>query len=245
MQIGTVSENTSKSNGPTKHTKEKENMPRNYDTDEMTPNTEQDTPVAPATERKLLRGGWQQVDALKSADSNYAQRLKVSEDVQVIKFIEDEPYAAWHQHWVERDGQKSFVCIRELEERGCPICELGNRPSQRVSFNVVLLSVGASPVLRSLEIGPRVVDQLRNLNKAPQTGPLTKHYWAISRTGKGATTSYNLQVIRERDIAEEWKIEPISESSLVKFKEEKYDSSIIKVPTYAELLAIASEDLGN
>lgn len=120
-------------------------MPRNYDTDEMTPNTEQDTPAAPATERKLLRGGWQQVDALKSADSNYAQRLKVSEDVQVIKFIEDEPYAAWHQHWVERDGQKSFVCIRELEERGCPICELGNRPSQRVAFNVVLLSVGASP----------------------------------------------------------------------------------------------------
>ena len=220
-------------------------MPRNYDTDEMTPNTEQDTPSTAAPQRKLLRGGWQQVDALKSADSSYAQRLKVSEEVQVIKFIEYEPYAAWHQHWVERDGQKSFVFIRELEERGCPICELGNRPSQRVAFNVVLLSVGSSPVLRSLEIGPRVVDQLRNLNKAPQTGPLTKHYWAISRTGKGATTSYNLQVIRERDIAEEWKVDPLSEETLAKVKEEKYDSSIIKVPTYAELLAIASEDLGN
>lgn len=220
-------------------------MPRNYETDEMTPNTEQDTPAAPAPERKLLRGGWQQVDALKSSDSNYAQRLKVSEDVQVIKFVEDEPYAAWHQHWVERDGQKSFVCIRELEERGCPICELGNRPSQRVAFNVILLSTAGPSVLRSLEIGPRVVDQLRNLNKAPQTGPLTKHYWAISRTGKGATTSYNLQVIRERDIAEEWKIQPLSEETLSKHKEEKYDSTIIKVPTYAELLAIASEDLGN
>jgi hypothetical protein len=228
----------------TVNTKEK-NMPRNYDTDEMTPNTEQDSPAAPTNERKLLRGGWQQVDALKSLDSNYAQRLKVGEDVQIIKFIDDEPYAAWHQHWIERDGQKSFVCIRELEERGCPICELGNRPSQRVAFNVALLSTGSTPTLRSLEIGPRVVDQLRNLNKAPQTGPLTKHYWAISRTGKGATTSYNLQVIRERDIAEEWKIEPISETVFSKIKEEKYDSSIIKVPTYSELLAIASEDLGN
>jgi len=224
-------------------------MPRKYDVDEMTPNTEKDSPfpdapVVAVAERKLLRGGWQQVDALKSADSNYAQRLKVSEEVQVIKFIEDEPYAAWHQHWVERDGQKSFVCIRELEERGCPICELGNRPSQRVAFNVLLMSVGGPSVLRSLEIGPRVVDQLRNLNKAPQTGPLTKHYWAISRTGKGATTSYNLQAIRERDIAEEWKIEPLSEIIFAKHREEKYDSSIIKVPTYAELLAIASEDLG-
>lgn len=216
-------------------------MPRNYDTVELTPNTEQDKPAQQAPARKLLRGGWQQVDALKSADSNYAQRLKVSEESQVIKFIDDEPFAAWHQHWVERDGQKSFVCIRDLEERGCPICELGNRPSQRIAFNVVLLSIGATPVLRSLEVGPRVVDQLRNLNKAPQTGPLTKHYWAISRTGKGATTSYNLQVIRERDLSE-WKLEALTEETIAKLSQDKYDSSIIKVPTYAELLAIASED---
>ena len=167
--------------------------------------------------------------------------MKVSEESQVIKFIDDEPFAAWHQHWVERDGQKSFVCIRDLEERGCPICELGNRPSQRIAFNVVLLSIGATPVLRSLEVGPRVVDQLRNLNKAPQTGPLAKHYWAISRTGKGATTSYNLQVIRERDLSE-WKLEALTEETIAKLSQDKYDSSIIKVPTYAELLAIASED---
>ena len=73
-------------------------MPRNYDTDEMTPNTEADTPVQQEANRKLLRGGWGQVDAMKSADSNYAQRLKVSEEVQIIKFLDDEPFAAWHQH---------------------------------------------------------------------------------------------------------------------------------------------------
>ena len=44
-------------------------MPRNYDTVELTPNTEQDKPAQQAPARKLLRGGWQQVDALKSADS--------------------------------------------------------------------------------------------------------------------------------------------------------------------------------
>lgn len=220
-------------------------MPRNYDTDEITPNTEQDSPVATAPSRKLLRGGWQQVDALKSADSNYAQRLKVSEDVQVIKFLDDEPFAAWHQHWVEREGQKSFICLRDLEERGCPLCESGNRPSQRIAFNVALLSIGNKPVVRSFEVGPRVVDQLRNLNKAPQTGPLTKHYWAVSRTGKGATTSYNLQVIRERDLADEWKVEAISDDTMSRLREDCYDAEIIKVPTYADLLAIAAEDLGN
>jgi len=222
-------------------------MPRNYDIEEtqLEKNEEVDTPPpAESTSRKLLRGGWSQVDALKSADSQFAQRLKVSEEVQVIKFLGDEPFAAWHQHWVEREGQKSFICIRELEDRGCPICETGNRPSQRIAFNVVLLTPNDKPVNRSFEVGPRVVDQLRNLNKAPQTGPLSKHYWAVSRSGKGATTSYNLQVIRERDLADEWAIAPIAEAEYSSLNDAKYDSSIMKVPTYAELLSIASEDLG-
>ena len=219
-------------------------MPRNYETVELTPNTEQDTTASAEPTRKLLRGGWQQVDVLKSADSQYAQRLKVSEEVQVIKFLDDEPYAAWHQHWVEREGQKSFICLRDLEERGCPLCETGNRPSQRIAFNIALLGTGVKPVVRSFEVGPRVVDQLRNLNKAPQTGPLTKHYWAVSRTGKGATTAYNLQAIRARDLQEEWKIDEIDEALMSQLREDRYDASIMKVPAYADLLSVASEDLG-
>lgn len=221
-------------------------MPRNYedvDTDVfMKENTDTyEDKGSTETPRKLLRGGWTQVDAMKNADSQYAQRLKVSEEVQVIKFLQDEPYVGWHQHWIEREGQKSFICLRELESRGCPLCDMGNRPSQRVAFNVASAVPGQSPVNRSLEIGPRVVDQLRNLNKAPQTGPLSKHYWAISRSGKGATTSYNLQVIRERDLLQEWTINPFSDSDNANLKENLYDSSIIKVPTYAELVSISAE----
>lgn len=229
-------------------------MPRNYDIEDndialtKTGDTVASKPrleVIPPIEvpRKLLRGGWSTVDEL-AQDSGYAQRLKVSEEIQVVKFLSDEPYAAWHQHWIERDGQKSFICIREMEERGCPICESGNRPSQRVAFNVALLAPNATPLNRSFEVGPRVVDQLRNLNKAPQSGPLPKHYWAVSRSGKGATTAYNLQVVRERDLLEEWLITPLTEDVYAKLSEAKYTSEIIKVPTYAELFAIASEDLG-
>lgn len=224
-------------------------MPRNYDTDDtdmfVKDEPEETTKVATDTPAKrLLRGGWSQVDAMKSADSQYAQRLKVTEEVQIIKFLEDEPYVGWHQHWVEREGQKSFVCIREIDERGCPICDTGMRPSQRVAFNVALLTAGEKVANRSFEVGPRVVDQLRNLNKAPQTGPLSKHYWAVSRSGKGATTSYNLQVVRERDLADEWKVTPLSEDVMSRLQDDLYDSSIIKVPTYADLTAIAAE-IGN
>jgi hypothetical protein len=53
-----------------------------------------------------------------------------------------------------------------------------------------------------------------------------------------------LQVIRERDLADEWAIAPIAEAEYSSLNDAKYDSSIMKVPTYAELLSIASEDLG-
>lgn len=85
------------------------------------------------------------------------------------------------------------------------------------------------------------MDQLRNLNKSPQSGPLTKHYWAVSRSGKGATTSYNLQSVRERDLSDEWKINPISEESMGRLMDDTYDSSIVKIPAYADLVAIAAE----
>ena len=49
------------------------------------------------------------------------------------------------------------------------------------------------------------------------------------------------EVVRERDLKEEWSIDPITEEGMPKLREERYDASIIKVPTYADLLAIAAE----
>jgi hypothetical protein len=200
--------------------------------------TEEDINPAPKT-RRVVRGGWDGVDSVKTESTEYAVRLKLTEDTQIIKFIKDAPYASYGQHWLERSGQKSFVCLGA----GCPLCAAGNRPSKRTAFNVVLLSGDEEPVLRSLEVGVRVVDQLKNFHNSERTGPINKHYWAISRTGKGATSSTLLQMVRERDL-EEWGLSSLDEAALTHFNKIAYTEDIIQVPTRADLLRIATEELG-
>lgn len=192
--------------------------------------------------RTIIRGGWNAVEETKNADSPFAQRLKVSEDPIIIKFLNDEPYASWRQHWVERQGQKSFVCIADIDSNGCPLCDAGSRPSVRISFNVALLVAGEDPVLKSYEVGPRVIDQLKNFHTDPRTGPLSKHYWAVSKTGKGATTATAHQLVKERDL-EEWGLASLTEDDLKSLTNKAYTADIIAIPSRKDLLSVADEDL--
>jgi hypothetical protein len=208
-----------------------------YDEDTMT----EEAPVTKG--RTLVRGGWGSVDAVKNADSPFAQRLKVTDDPQIIKFLNDEPYASWRQHWVERQGQKSFVCIADFDEKGCPLCDAGSRPSIRIAFNVALLIPGEEPVLKSYEVGPRVIDQLKNFHTDPRTGPLSKNYWAVSKTGKGATTATAHQPVKERDL-EEWGLTNIDDSQIKALVGKSYTADIISIPSRKDLLDVANEDIG-
>ena len=190
--------------------------------------------------RTLVRGGWGSVDAVKNADSPFAQRLKVADEPQIIKFLDDEPYASWRQHWIERQGQKSFVCIGEFDDKGCPLCDSGDRPSVRIAFNVALLIAGEEPVIKSYEVGPRVIDQLKNFHTDPRTGPLSKHYWAVSKTGKGATTATSHQLVKDRDL-EEWGIAEIDDAGLKGLISRSYTADIISIPSRKDLIDIANE----
>jgi hypothetical protein len=217
-------------------TKERK-MPHDFDEETEVP-TSAPVTAAPAA-RRIIRSGWEGVSAVKDADSPYATRLRVEDEPIIIKFLSDEPYASWRQHWVERQGQKSFVCISEFDE--CPLCDSGNRPSIRIAFNVVLLASDGNHALRSYEVGPRVIDQLKNFHNDPRTGPLSKHFWAVSKTGKGATSATAHQLVRDRDL-EEWGINNFTDSDLAYWTEKAYTADIIQIPTRTDLLAIAAEE---
>jgi len=196
----------------------------------------------PASASRVIRRGWGAADSVKNADSPYAQRLRVMEDPIIIKFLEDEPYASYRQHWVERSGQKSFTCIADIDPKGCPLCDAGSRPSTRFAFNVVLLSSDSEPSVKSYEVGPRVIDQLKNFHNDPRQGPLSKHFWAVSRSGKGATSATNHQLVKERDL-EEWSIEPLTPEDIRSSKGKAYTPDIIQIPSRKDLQQIALEDL--
>jgi hypothetical protein len=189
----------------------------------------------------VIKRGWAAADSLQSKNSPYAQSLKLSEKAIIVKFIEDEPYASFRQHWVERKGQKSFVCIDGIDPKGCPLCDASNRPTDRYSFNVVLLSAGGDdPVIKSYDVGGRVIDQLRNFHLDDKQGPLSKHYWAISRSGTGPRASTNHQMIRERDLSD-YDLEALSDSDIRALRKDAYDESIVNIPSRKELLEIVDE----
>lgn len=220
---------------------------RRYDDDEQPAvrRRSDDAPMQDDDDEKpvarVIKRGWGAAERIKDADSPFAQRLKITEEPQVIKFLEDEPYASYRQHWVERQGQKSFTCISDIDERGCPLCDIGNRPSTRFAFNVALITDG-DPVVKSYEVGPRVIDQLKNFHTDALQGPLTKHYWAVSRTGKGASSATNHQMIKERDLSDDWRVEALSEGDLKAIRKGCYTPEIIQIPKRKDLAAIADEE---
>jgi hypothetical protein len=203
----------------------------------------EDVEDAPAPSgARVIRRGWGAADAVKHADSPFAQRLRLMDDPIVIKFLEDEPYASFRQHWIERSGQKSFTCIADIDPKGCPLCDAGSRPATRFAFNVVLLSSDSEPSVKSYEVGPRVIDQLKNFHNDPRQGPLSKHYWAVSRSGKGATSATNHQLIKDRDL-EEWGLDVLTDADVKSLRGKAYGPDIISIPSRKDLQQIALEDL--
>lgn len=194
-----------------------------------------------SVDRKVIGRGWGTAKAVKEEGSPFAQRVKFEGDEPVVlKFLEDDPYTSYHQHWIERSGQKSWTCIKRLNERGCPLCDAGDRPAARFGFNVAELTDG-EPTNRSWEVGPRLIDTISNFHNSPRTGPLTKHYVAVTRTGKGPTTQYNLQMVKADDLEELYGVKPLTEAQIEKLSKNVYDESIVAVPTYKQLEDVADE----
>jgi hypothetical protein len=89
---------------------------------------------------------------------------------------------------------------------------------------------------------PRLYKTLHAAHFSP-AGPLTKNYWAVSRTGKMQQTVYHLTPIKGRDLMEDWQIDE-AEIEKVIADMKPYERSVIKEHTWAELDEIANSLLG-
>ena len=219
------------------------------DTDTLTEDKAEEAPevdesTAPRqVSRKAIRRGWGNAEETRQKDSPFADRLKISKNVQVIKFLEAEPYTSFHFHWIERQGQKSFTCIDKLDPTGCPRCQAGDRPQARFAFNVALLDSAGEPIIKSLEAGVRVMDQLKNFHTNQTTGPIDKNYWAVTRSGDGTSSQTNFNMVRERDLAEDYRMAAIDEDEMKELMGKLYDESIVPIPQRKTLADVAAEDL--
>lgn len=199
----------------------------------------EDYPEAPAAHGTTIQAGWGAMDKAKPK-SDYPVDFKPSESAQLVKFLEDLPFAVYDQHWIDRsEGKRSFVCLADSPE-GCPLCSIaGDRPRQKVAFNVLLLSDGA-PTVQILTAPVTLARILRDFADDPKTGPLSKHYWTIRRIGTGRETQYVVQRIRSTELAEDWDLDPQAVSTEAA-NAARYSTKAISVSPREELLTLARQ----
>lgn len=164
------------------------------------------------------------------------------EQARLIKFAEDEPFASYKQHWVEEitKGKRSFGCL----EKKCPLCAVGHQPRAMIVFNVIDIASGQ---IQPLEAGPSLAKILIALNDG-RNGPLSRHYWEVSRSGGGkkGPVRYNLDVVKARDLADDFELDADEVAAVVATASKKaLTSSWVKFPSVQDLEDIVSEHLSD
>jgi hypothetical protein len=188
--------------------------------------------------------GWGSYEKTKSATSSFPENFKVTGEAVVVKILDEEPFLVFLQHWIERKGKRSWTCL----ESRCPLCDdAGDKPSQQVCFNVVDFTDPDDPQIKIWQFGPMVADILKNYSKDKKTAPINRDdlYFSVSKQTKNNKTTYYITPVKERDLADDWDIEPLSEEDLEEFDDKAYDEDVLQVNTRNELKTIAREILND
>lgn len=183
------------------------------DEEDVEDDEEEEDPDSLPARSSVVQRGWSAARKTIKENTTYTDDFKFEEEDQVVKFLDNEP-VSYMQHWINerKSGKKSFICIGD----DCPLCDdLGHKPSFRAAFSVINLSVEGNPV-QILQAGSKLTDVLGKHNEDRRKGPLTEHFWALSKTGTSTTTQHFTEFVRERDLVDDWDIDPKEARAAVK-----------------------------
>lgn len=200
-------------------------------------------PEAAASDRPKkgsgIRGGWSAGQQVMEASSPFAQNLKLDANTQIIKFLDDAPYASYSRHWVERKGgSRPYVCLQSVGKE-CPLCDTGDRPQATSAFNVALVGDDGGVVLKTWDVGTRIFGMLKNFATSSRAGGLSAGYYAVSKVGQKQQSQTLIAPVRESLLEEDYGIEPPSDEDIKAIG--RYSSDIINVPSHRELSELAAE----
>jgi len=186
-----------------------------------------------------VQSGWEAANKSLTPSGDFPVEFKFNEgEFQVVKFLDaDGPFAIYKQHFLQQktSGKRSYVSLGAND----PLCtKLGSRPEDKRAFSIANLSAAGGPQRQMLIASPRLYKSLHAAHFSPQ-GPLTKNYWAISRTGKMQTTVYHINSVKPRDLMEDWGINDADVEKIIA-EMKPFDKSAIKEPTWAELEEVAN-----
>lgn len=191
-----------------------------------------------------VQSGWSAVSDLskpKREKGNYPTDFRFTEEAQVIRFLEDEPFAVYKQHWIQLTNENGTTSWRSYVSTGesDPLTTIaGLLPRPKAAFNILSFASG-EPEVQILTASVTLARQLQAANDDPRRGPLTKHYWAVSRQGIGRETQYTLDRVRADELSG-WGLDSANIDAFAATAP-RYDASAIYVAPEEELLKVARE----
>jgi hypothetical protein len=189
------------------------------------------------------RGGWGGMNTTLAEGGAFARSLKITDEPVVVKFLDDEPFDSFRSHWIEKTGRKSYRHLTGV----CPLCDpFGDQPqATSVCFNVISFADPENPKLEYIEAGSRLSRKLENLSEDKRFDGLSdpRLYVALSATGKGKDRQPNVEVIKVRDLFEDWDIQALSDPQIEELAQKAYaiGSSVDEIPTEEELRELVAE----
>jgi len=205
----------------------------NLDVDEEV--FEEDREDVVASHTSAVQSGWAAALKTASTDRKFNTEFRFDEEPQLVKFLDATPFAVFRQHWIERPGRKSFVCLEEE----CPLCGIGDTPRPKAAFSIVNLSA-EEPAVDILLTSPTLTRQLAAFDQDPKTGPLDRIYWSMSRQGRGPKTVYTVLPVKPRDLSEDWSADANEiESTVSRF--EPLTPTVISFAPRDEMTRVARE----
>ncbi len=100
------------------------------------------------------------------------------------------------------------------------------------------------PEVMNLVVGRRLMTTLEGYHKAKTTGPLTRLYWALSKTGERLKTQHHVQSVKERDLEEDWEYDLEAVEDFLADAKAPEPKDAITWDSKAVLKSIADEIMG-
>ncbi len=198
--------------------------------------------------------GFGSFESRKSQTSSRADEFKPGADKPtLIKFLEEEPFDSYNQHWIEsrdlpRDVKRnSYMCFDDKDyfgedpdfDEGCPLCQIGEGAKTYSLFNVLNLSNPRKPEVQVWTAPPGVSEKLLRASKDKKTSPLNREdlYFEVELVKSKNKSEWTLTPVKARDLEEDFDMEPLDEAELVEFEADLFKdrADVTKVDTFEEL----------
>jgi hypothetical protein len=214
--------------------------------DMFVPKATADTPST-EEQKKATAGadaaGWDAFNKLKEQARSGGDYIsgkddtwKPDEEEALVKFLDDVPFAVYYDIWVPAKN-RSYSTNNDEN----PLSEsLGLKPQPRALFNV-LLADDNGWTLKALRATVMLAELIEKMANHDRHGPLSKEYWEMSATGSKKNYQPIMNVVRARDLEEEWGVQALTDEDISEYDEKRFTRDMVYTYSDQDLIDVVRE----